>query len=123
MTTTANRFQQKAQKSATDKLKERFTPEQKERISPLVKERRKLDPQFRRDDYKGARKQLNVRVSEELIYNLGLLSFTSGITLNDLTNQSLEELVQQELIKIQSQYSDAEWSALESVFKLQNPSK
>lgn len=71
----------------------------------------------RRFDYKGARKRMNLRITEEIAASLQLIKLATGEDKNTYCERTLKEAIDNKLAELKAKHDPAAWEALVKVAK------
>lgn len=76
-------------------------------------------PSARRSDYKGERRRLGLRISEELWMQLRVLLFATGQEKNDFIEQTVQARIEGVLRELEEQHGPTKWQSIVECAKAQ----
>ena len=115
MTNVKNRFG--SQKTDTQAIKDRFSPENKKRVAHLVGE---TNESHRKKGYKGERRPLTLRLPVSLIDDLSFVSFATRETQQDICEIVIKKTVQTHIKALEKLHGQAGFESLQKVFQKQS---
>lgn len=92
--------------STRDRFKERFARQDKREKGQSA------SAPHRRKDFKGARRRLNLRLSEELARDLDVLQLAEGLEKNAFCEEVIREAVDRRLASIRQRLGEQAWGEL-----------